>query len=61
MPLAVLDKRSIKKNNQALIQWLVHWSHLPREEATWEDTIAMEHNFPTFDPWGQGSSQVGEY
>uniref|UniRef100_A0A803N6W0 Chromo domain-containing protein n=1 Tax=Chenopodium quinoa TaxID=63459 RepID=A0A803N6W0_CHEQI len=53
----VVDKRGVKRNNKAVVQWLVQWSHSAPEDATWEDAISIEQLYRTFDPWGQGSSQ----
>lgn len=58
-PVAVLDKRSIKRRNHAVVQWLVQWTDASLEEASWEDAEQIEKKFPTFDPRGQGSFQGG--
>ena len=57
-PAAVLDKRIVKRRNQAITQLLIVWSNLGPENATWEDYTVLKSQFPSFDPWGQGS--VGE-
>lgn len=36
-PLAILDRKLIKKNNVAFSQVLVQWSNTLASEATWED------------------------
>ncbi|XP_021719086.1 uncharacterized protein LOC110686805 [Chenopodium quinoa] len=59
VPIAVLDKRSVKRQNNAVVQWLVQWDQWPIEEATWVDAEKLEKEFPTFDPWGQGSFNGG--
>lgn len=53
----MLDKRTIKKGNHAVVQWLIHWSGSNPEDATWVDVVSIEQQFPSFDPWGKGSSQ----
>ncbi|WOG95777.1 hypothetical protein DCAR_0415105 [Daucus carota subsp. sativus] len=58
-PLAVLEKRSIKRRNAAVVQWLIQWNGKQPEEATWEDASSIMQQFPQFDPWGQGSFQDG--
>ena len=58
-PIAMIDKRAIKRSNCAVVQWLIHWSNSAPEDATWEDATDMEARFPQFDPWGQGSSDEG--
>ena len=58
-PATVLDKRIVKRNNQAVTQLLVVWSNLGPENATWEDYTVLQSQFPSFDPWGQGSATGG--
>lgn len=48
IPVAVLEKRLVKKNNRAAGQWLIQWSHLPKEEATWEDAEEFMKKFPKY-------------
>ena len=55
----MLDKRIVKRNNQAVTQLLVVWSNLGIENATWEDYTVLHSQFPSFDPWGQGSTETG--
>ncbi|XP_074351794.1 uncharacterized protein LOC141690939 [Apium graveolens] len=55
-PQSVLEIRNLKKNNAAMVQWLVKWQDYPEEEATWENATTIIQKFPSFDPWGQGSS-----
>jgi len=54
-PIAVLNKRLVKRNNRAVSQILVQWANLPVEDVTWEDYYHIRSQFPSFDPWGQGS------
>ncbi|KAJ7942659.1 Ty3/gypsy retrotransposon protein [Quillaja saponaria] len=54
-PVKVLDKRMVKKNNKAVVQLLVEWSHTAPEDATWMDYQKLKKQFPQFHPWGQGS------
>lgn len=49
-PATVVEIRTVKKNNAAQVQWLVHWSGLEKEESTWEDAQQIMKNYPTFDP-----------
>ncbi|XP_019163484.1 PREDICTED: uncharacterized protein LOC109159828 [Ipomoea nil] len=58
-PVAVLGKRLVERNNQAVTQLLVQWANLPDSAATWEDYYHLKSQFPSFDPWGQGSSSGG--
>ncbi|KAK6150954.1 hypothetical protein DH2020_015886 [Rehmannia glutinosa] len=45
-PLAILARRLVKRNNAAIPQILVRWSHLPDFEATWEDYHTIISQFP---------------
>ena len=47
-PVAVLNRRMVKKRNAAAIQWLIHWWGTDPAEATWEDAEEIEKQFPTF-------------
>lgn len=47
-PLAVLDTRTIQRRNTSVLQWLIHWSHLSSEDATWEDAYYIHKKFPAF-------------
>lgn len=40
-PYKVLQIRTVKHNNRALVQWLVQWSHCIPEDATWEDAAMI--------------------
>ena len=44
-PVAVLDRRMIKRGNKAAIQILVQWVNLLPEEATWEDFQFIKSQF----------------
>lgn len=48
VPTAILEKRIVKRNNAAVGQWLIQWSHLPVEEATWEDAEDFMTKFPNY-------------
>jgi len=39
-----------RRNNEPVVQWLIHWSNLPISEATWEDADFIRKIFPTFHP-----------
>lgn len=43
-------------HNQAQVQWLIHWKDTAEKDATWEVAAEIEKAYPSFDPWGQGSS-----
>lgn len=58
-PEAVLQRRLVKKGNNAITQVLVKWSHLPAESATWEDWNVVTTRFRASSAWGQASSPGG--
>ena len=49
-PVAVLDRRMVKRNNGAVVQWLVQWSRTFPEDATWIDYDEFHSKFPDFQP-----------
>jgi len=48
-PVAILDRRMVKKGNIASTQILVQWANLLPEEATWEDYQFIRSQFPEFE------------
>jgi Chromo (CHRromatin Organisation MOdifier) domain len=48
-PVAILDKRVYKKNNQVAVKVLIKWSNLDEEEATWEDYENSRNQFPNLE------------
>lgn len=49
-PVAVLARRQVKKNNHAVVQWLVQWSNSFPEDATWVDYRELLKKYPQFQP-----------
>ncbi|KAK9748954.1 hypothetical protein RND81_02G092500 [Saponaria officinalis] len=47
-PAAALDKRVIKRQNKAAVQYLVHWEGFPVHDATWEFAESIEQQYPDF-------------
>lgn len=47
-PVLVLETRQIPRNNLPVVQWLVQWENLPREDASWEDADFIKKTFPAF-------------
>lgn len=45
-PVAILQRRIVKKGNTAKAEILVQWSNLPPSEATWEDYETLVQQFP---------------
>lgn len=49
-PEAILDRRTIKRRNQAATQVLIKWKDHPVEDATWEFWFDIQNKFPQFNP-----------
>ena len=49
-PVAVLERRMVKRNNKAVVQWLVQWSRTFPEDATLMDYEEFHSKFPDFQP-----------
>lgn len=49
-PVAILNWRMVKRNNQVVTQILVQWANLAPEDATWEDYSFITSQFPEFQP-----------
>lgn len=45
-PKTLIDHRWVKQGGKFLAKSLVKWKHLPSEEATWEVTESLFHQFP---------------
>jgi len=48
IPQAVLDRRMVKRGNQATTQVLLHWKGLAPSDATWEFADDIRCRFPEF-------------
>uniref|UniRef100_A0A0A8ZG93 Chromo domain-containing protein n=1 Tax=Arundo donax TaxID=35708 RepID=A0A0A8ZG93_ARUDO len=59
-PELVLQRRLVKKGNQAIPQVLVKWKGLSANSATWEDLYVVQKCFPDSLAWGQASAGGGE-
>ena len=46
VPIAILDRKMIKKDNRAVTTGLIQWSNLYPEDATWEDLEDLQQQFP---------------
>lgn len=49
-PVKILQRRMIKRNNAAVVQWLIQWSHSVPEDTSWEDSKVIQEQFPDFNP-----------
>jgi hypothetical protein len=59
-PERVLQRRLVKKGNNAVPQWLIKWNHLPEDSATWEDANVVQRRFPLAPAWGQAGYSAGD-
>jgi hypothetical protein len=57
--LKIVDRRLVKKGNEAITQILVQWTGLSESAATWEDYYVLKKRFPTAAAWGLSASQAG--
>lgn len=48
VPLAILDRRLVKRHNSAATEVLVHWCNHSKEDATWENYQELQLKFPEF-------------
>lgn len=46
VPIAILDRKIMKKDNRAVTAGLIQWSNLFPEDATWEDLEELLKQFP---------------
>ncbi|KAM7497180.1 hypothetical protein LguiA_021594 [Lonicera macranthoides] len=49
-PVAILDRRLVRRGNASAVQVQIQWSNMSPAEATWEDYDRMKELFPNFDP-----------
>ena len=47
-PIAILERKLVKKGNGAVVYFLVHWSNGTVEDATWEWSEEFIKQFPDF-------------
>ncbi|GAA0145053.1 hypothetical protein LIER_05334 [Lithospermum erythrorhizon] len=47
-PLAILNKRTIKRAGTHIYQVLIQWNHSTPQEATWEDYYTIWKKYPAF-------------
>ncbi|XP_066396593.1 uncharacterized protein [Miscanthus floridulus] len=59
IPLAVLERRMVKKGNAAVPQVKIQWTGLPASTSTWEDYYVVKTRFPDALAWGQADSRAG--
>ena len=49
-PLAILDRKMVKRGNRVVTMVLVHWANFFPEDATWEFLYDLQLRFPDFQP-----------
>ncbi|CAM8950454.1 unnamed protein product [Rhodiola kirilowii] len=49
-PEAILDRKMVKRHNQAVTKVLVQWKGQPKDQATWEFYQDFIATYPTFHP-----------
>ena len=54
-PVAVLERKIVKRGNVAEVQLLIHWKNLSPAEATWEFASEIRRRFPQFSLEDKGS------
>jgi hypothetical protein len=59
-PEQIMERRLVRKGNQAITQILVKWTNLPPHATTWEDANVLRTRFPKALAWGQAISAGGE-
>ncbi|GJW21472.1 putative mitochondrial protein [Tanacetum coccineum] len=47
-PVAVLDRRMVKKKNRVAVQLLIQWANCSKDDATWEIYEDIQKRFPEF-------------
>ncbi|XP_024172348.1 uncharacterized protein LOC112178434 [Rosa chinensis] len=47
-PEAILDMQAVKHKKHQVTQWLIKWTGLPVEDATWESAQEIVSRFPSF-------------
>lgn len=60
MPAAILERRMVKKGNQALVQLKIQWDTLSPEAATWEDYTVLRRRFPSAPIWEGSPFEEGD-
>ncbi|PKI36770.1 hypothetical protein CRG98_042847 [Punica granatum] len=58
-PVAILERRLVRRGNRAVAQVLVHWTNTSPAEATWEYADELRWRCPRFDLEGKGSKGEG--
>ena len=54
-PMAILERKLVKRGNRADVQVLIHWKGLSPAEATWEFVSEIRRRYPSFSLEDKGS------
>lgn len=49
-PVAILDRKMVKRGNKAVTEVLIQWSNSFPEDAIWERFQEFQEKFPDFHP-----------
>lgn len=58
-PVAILDRKFIRRAGSTVQRTQVQWSTLSPNLATWEDEDDLKRRFPEASAWGQAASKGG--
>jgi hypothetical protein len=47
-PATILDHRIVKRHNQAVVEVLIQWAHMPHKDDTCEPYETIKEGFPNF-------------
>jgi hypothetical protein len=59
VPVAILDRRLVRKGNSSSPQVLIQWAHVPPDCATWEDYYVLKQRYPAASLWEDEQAQGG--
>ena len=48
IPQAILERKMVKRHNQAVTKWLIHWAGQSPADASWEFADVVKERFPWF-------------
>jgi len=51
IPIAVLDRKLVKRGQRAAVSYLVQWEGQSVEDASWHDADYLEKKFPHLPLW----------
>lgn len=58
LPAEILERRLVRKGNNAIPQVLVTWTGLLATLVTWEDYHVLKARFPAAPTWGQAETST---